>query len=83
MVPLTSHTGMDSDSIFWLDPWSAEGQEISAKILPIAEELRTHAEQAIVLIEAARAVKSAFEGSGRAECNGFRSAAARFDWLEV
>jgi len=50
-----SHSGYGSDQLFWLDPWSPEGQEASAKILPVAVDLRTHAEQAIVLIAQARA----------------------------
>jgi hypothetical protein len=50
-----SHTGLNSDQLFWLDPWSAEGQEASAKVLPVAVELRTHAERAIVLLAEARA----------------------------
>jgi hexosaminidase len=49
-----SKPGMTTDALFWLDPWSAQGQEISAKLLPNAQALRTHAEQAIVLIEQAR-----------------------------
>jgi hypothetical protein len=51
----SAHTGWTSDNLFWLDPWSAEGRVISAKILPVAPELRTHAERAIVLIAEARA----------------------------
>jgi len=52
---LTSvQTGMTSDQIFWLDPWSAEGQMVSAKILSVAHDLRMHAEQAIVLLEPLR-----------------------------
>ena len=47
-------TGLTSDQVFWLDPWSAEGQSVSAKVLPVAAEIRTHAEQAIVLLEQAR-----------------------------
>ncbi len=47
-------TGMTSDQLFWLDPWSAEGQAVSAKVLPIAHDLRIHAEQAMVLLAAAR-----------------------------
>ncbi len=47
-------TGMSSDTLFWLDPWSATGQEVSAKLLPVAPELRLHAEQAIVLLDQAR-----------------------------
>jgi hexosaminidase len=44
-----------SDNLFWLDPWSADGQAVGAKLLPVAQELRLHAEQAIVLLEQARA----------------------------
>ncbi len=36
-------TGMTSDILFWLDPWSAQGQTVSAKLLPQASELRRHA----------------------------------------
>lgn len=49
-----SKPGMSSDGLFWLDPWSAQGQVVSAKLLPNAHDLRVHAEQAIVLIEQAR-----------------------------
>jgi hypothetical protein len=51
-----SQCGLNSDQLFWLDPWSAEGQAVSAKILPVAVELRTHAERAIVLLAQARMV---------------------------
>ncbi len=47
-------TGMTSDQIFWLDPWSAEGQDVSAKLMPQAKDLRLHAERAIVLLDQAR-----------------------------
>jgi hypothetical protein len=50
-----SQPGTTSDNIFWLDPWSAEGREASAKILPVAADLRIHAERAVVLIAQARA----------------------------
>lgn len=39
-----------SNQLFWLDPWSTEGQEIAAKLLPIAAELRLHAEHASILL---------------------------------
>jgi N-acetyl-beta-hexosaminidase len=42
--------GLSSDAVFWLDPWSAQGQEISAKLLPVASDLRMHAERAIVVL---------------------------------
>lgn len=44
-----------SDIIFWADPWSVEGQRISAKLLPVVHTMRLHAEQAIILIDQARA----------------------------
>jgi hypothetical protein len=50
-----AQTGMTSDTVFWLDPWSAQGQAISAKLQPSVADLRTHAEKAIVLVEQARA----------------------------
>jgi hypothetical protein len=43
-----------SDDLFWLDPWSPQGQAASLKLLPIAPELRRHAEQAIALVTQAR-----------------------------
>jgi hypothetical protein len=45
---------MNSDDLFWIDPWSAQGQAVSAKLLPQAQELRRHAERAIVLVAEAR-----------------------------
>ena len=47
-------TGMTSDQIFWLDPWTAEGQAVSARILSVASDLRLHAEHAILLLAQAR-----------------------------
>jgi hypothetical protein len=47
--------GMNSDNLFWVDPWSVEGQGVSAKLLPVAAELRLHAERAIVLLDEVRA----------------------------
>jgi hexosaminidase len=44
-----------TDSLFWADPWSADGQQLSAKMLPVAHALRVHAEQAIILIKQAQA----------------------------
>jgi hypothetical protein len=50
----SAKTGFNSDGLFWLDPWSAQGQDVSAKLLPVAQELRLHAERAIVLLAEAR-----------------------------
>lgn len=45
-----------TDHLFWVSPFSAEGQEISTKLLPVAHAVRTDAEQAIILIDEAREV---------------------------
>lgn len=46
------------DSYFWVDPWSPEGQEIDAKMQPVAAEVRLDAERAITLIAQARGAGS-------------------------
>jgi hypothetical protein len=43
------------DTYFWIDPFSSEGQELAAKLLPVAGELRLDAERAITLLAEARA----------------------------
>ena len=43
------------DTLFWLDPFSPAGRDISAKLLPAASELRLDAERAITLLAQARA----------------------------
>src|SRR5260221_10554219 len=46
--------GYSTDGLFWIDPWSPYGQEVSAKVLPVAHDLRLHAEHAIELIAQVR-----------------------------
>ncbi len=46
------------DSLFWVDPFSAQGQLVAAKIRPAAVELRLHAERAITLLAEARKAAS-------------------------
>lgn len=58
-----ANTGMTSDTLFWLDPWSAQGQEASARVLPVVAEMRLHAEQAIVLVAKAREANPALRES--------------------
>ncbi len=43
------------DTYFWVDPFSPEGQQVAAKLMPVAPELRLHAERAITLLAQARA----------------------------
>jgi hexosaminidase len=47
-------TGMNSDQLFWIDPWSMQGQDAAAKLMPQLQDLRVHAEDAIVLLAQAR-----------------------------
>lgn len=42
------------DSLFWIDPWTAEGQETAVKIKPALDEVRLDAERALTLIAQAR-----------------------------
>ncbi len=43
-----------SDLVFWIDPWSTDGQREAGQIRPILAEVRLHAERAITLIAEAR-----------------------------
>jgi hypothetical protein len=43
------------DSYFWVDPWSAAGQQTATKIRPVSAEVRLDAERALTLIAQARA----------------------------
>jgi len=53
----------ESDEIFWTDPWSSRGQAMSAKLLPVAKEMRRHAERAIILVAQARAANPGLKES--------------------
>ncbi|HVZ77646.1 MAG TPA: family 20 glycosylhydrolase [Gemmatimonadaceae bacterium] len=46
--------GDANDYLFWVDPWSPEGQAIAVKIRPILRDLRVLAESSLVLIDQAR-----------------------------
>jgi hypothetical protein len=47
--------GDATNNIFWLDPWSKDGQKIASEIRPYTHDLRMHAEAALTLIAQARA----------------------------
>jgi len=49
---LLSHAGVGdaSDYLFWLDPWSDEGQLVAQKIRPVTHDVRILAESAMVFI---------------------------------
>jgi len=47
--------GNGTNNIFWLDPWSKDGQKVAAQVRPYTHDLRMHAEAALTLIAQARA----------------------------
>ena len=47
--------GDATNNLFWLDPWSKDGQKIAAEMRPYTRDLRMHAEAALTLIAQARA----------------------------
>ncbi len=51
-----AQVGDATNSLFWLDPWSKDGQTIAAEMRPWTHDLRMHAEAALTLIAQARAV---------------------------
>lgn len=55
LLRFTAKVGDGSDGLFWLDPWSKDGQQYAEKIRPHTHELRMHAEHALQLIAEARA----------------------------
>jgi hypothetical protein len=50
-----AQVGDATNNIFWLDPWSKDGQKIAAQVRPYTHDLRMHAEAALTLIAQARA----------------------------
>jgi hexosaminidase len=47
--------GDGSDGLYWMDPWSKDGQARAAKLKPFVHDVRMHAEAALTLIAKARA----------------------------
>ena len=68
------------EQLFWADPWSAEGQRMSARILPVARELRLHTGAAIERLVRARAGGTLREPDVVA---AMELGARRLDWLAL
>ncbi|MGP8260544.1 MAG: glycoside hydrolase family 20 zincin-like fold domain-containing protein [Acidobacteriaceae bacterium] len=51
-----AQVGDATNALFWLDPWSKDGQKTAAQMRPWTHDLRMHAEAALTLIAQARAV---------------------------
>lgn len=86
-VQLLQQAGVGAgNDLFWMDPWSNDGRKASAKILPVVEQVRLHAEKAIILIEQVKAAAplrhtdalDAVElGARRIDFTGYKFEAAR------
>lgn len=59
ILQFEAKVGDGSDGLFWMDPWSNDGQQYGDKIRPYSHELRMHAEHALELIAQARAAHPA------------------------
>ena len=46
--------GDATNNIFWLDPWSKDGQKVAIEVRPYTHDLRLHAEAALTLIAQAQ-----------------------------
>lgn len=75
----SSHAHRNSDTIFWIDPWSTEGREVAAKVMPNAHEIRMKAEEAIELV--ARARRENPDLRERDVLDGIEMAARRLDLI--
>jgi hexosaminidase len=67
-----------SDSLFWVDPWSVDGQRFAPQLRPYLSELRIHAENALALIREARLARKLREPDA---LDAMELAARRIDFL--
>jgi hypothetical protein len=71
--------GDATNNIFWLDPWSKDGQKITGEVRPYTRELRMHAEAALTLIAKARAATGANPMASSGVAGSVGSASAMYD----
>ncbi len=70
-----------SDGLFWVDPWSKDGQGFADKMRPISSPLRLHAERALTLIGQAKAANPNLRETEALE--GMEFGARRIDFLAL
>ena len=68
-----------SDGLFWVDPWSKDGQNFAAKMRPVSSPMRLHAERALALIAQARAANPHLRESDAIDAMAY--GAHRIDFL--
>jgi hypothetical protein len=64
LLKTQAKAGDGSDGLFWLDPFSPDGQDYATRLRPYTHDLRLHAEAALTLIAEARAAASKGTGIG-------------------
>jgi len=74
-----AQVGDATNNIFWLDPWSKDGQKIAAQVRPYTHDLRLHAEAALTLIAQARAVAGPNSASTQIVQSGIGSTSTLYD----
>jgi hypothetical protein len=74
-----AQVGDATNNIFWLDPWSKDGQKIAAQVRPYTHDLRLHAEAALTLIAQARAVAGPNPASTQIVQSGIGSTSTLYD----
>jgi hypothetical protein len=74
-----SVSGDGSDGLFWMDPWSKDGQQTAAAMRPVATPLRMHAEKAIELVARARLMNPQLREQDALDAMDF--AARRLDFV--
>jgi hypothetical protein len=74
-----AQVGNATNNIFWLDPWSKDGQKVAAQVRPWTHDLRMHAEAALTLIAQARAAAGANPVGTTVTGSSFAPASAMYD----
>ena len=70
-----------TDGLFWVDPWSRDGQMFATRMRPINSALRLHAEHAITLVAQARAANPNLREQAALDALDF--GARRIDFLAL
>jgi hypothetical protein len=70
-----------TDILFWVDPWSKDGQVFAGRMRPIATAIRLHAERAIGLVQQARNANPGLREADALDAMDF--GARRIDFLAL
>jgi hexosaminidase len=79
LLKTQAKTGDGSDGLFWLDPFSTDGQDYATRIRPFTHDLRMHAEAALTLIAQARSANPSLRETEAIDA--LELGARRFDFI--